>query len=120
MIAVIGLLAVSCSRKAEPVVLPARDTIDSIDVTIGDEAVNYSDDDWISRFVFGGIRCGRNPQAEHTGYANEEEYIKIDINCRGSVNTLFVYKEKEYIISNSPIRVFIDMDASFIEMLIGK
>ena len=120
MIAVIGLLAVSCSRKAEPVVLPARDTIDSIDVTIGDEAVNYSDDDWISRFVSSVLDAEGTRRQSIQDMPNEEEYIKIDINCRGSVNTLFVYKEKEIYYIEQPYQGIYQTDASFYEMLIGK
>ena len=117
MIAVIGLLAVSCSRKAEPVALPARYTID---LTIGDEAVNYSDDDWISRFVSAVLDAEGTRRQSIQDMPNEEEYIKIDINCRGSVNTLFVYKEKEIYYIEQPYQGIYQTDASFYEMLIGK
>ena len=56
---------------------------------------NYSDDDWISRFVSAVLDAEGTRRQSIQDMPNEEEYIKIDINCRGSVNTLFVYKEKE-------------------------
>ena len=83
-------------------------------------AACLSADDWISRFVSAVLDAEGTRRQSIQDMPNEEEYIKIDINCRGSVNILFVYKEKEIYYIEQPYQGIYQTEASFYEMLIGK
>ena len=50
LVCVIGLIG--CGKQAEPIVLPALDEIDSINITTFDNSeFTYSDKEWIEQFI---------------------------------------------------------------------
>ena len=50
LVCVFGLIG--CGKQAEPIVLPALDEIDSINITTFDNSeFTYSDKEWIEQFI---------------------------------------------------------------------
>ncbi len=113
-----GIMACSaagCSQKnANPISLPEESTIQSIDITVGEETEEYSDSEWISQCISSMNNAQATAKESVQDIPQVDEYIKIDINTEGAKSTLFVYLEKMIITLNSPIRAFTRQTQHFI------
>lgn len=107
-----------CSRlfpkNANPISLPEESTIQSIDITVGEETEEYSDSEWISQCISSMNNAQATAKESVQDIPQVDEYIKIDINTEGAKSTLFVYLEKMIITLNSPIRAFTRQTQHFI------
>ena len=87
-----GIMACSaagCSQKnANPISLPEESTIQSIDITVGEETEEYSDSEWISQCISSMNNAQATAKESVQDIPQVDEYIKIDINTEGAKSTL--------------------------------
>ena len=115
--AAMGILVTACSKKADPIVLPDENTINSVDITAGDETVNRSEDDWITRFVSAVSDAEATRKQSVQDIPDADGCIRIDINCGDSITTLFMYEENEKYYIEQPYQGIYQSDADFFETL---
>ena len=97
-VCIVGLI--SCGKKAEPVVLPAVNEIDSINIMTYEGAeVSYSDKEWIEQFFAVITQAEATAKESVQDIPNTEFYGKVDISSNGEITTIFYYTEggKNYI-----------------------
>lgn len=121
IIAIMVCSMVACSqKKADPINLPEESTIQSIDVTIGDEMKNFSDSEWISQCILNITNAQATNKESVQDMPQVDEYIKIDINTENAVSTLLVYIEKDNYYIEQPYQGINKTDSTFYEMLTRK
>ena len=93
-----GIMACSsagCSQKnANPISLPEESTIQSIDVTVGEETEKYSDSEWISQCISSMNNAQATAKESVQDIPQADEYIKIDINRRCKKHTVCLFRKK--------------------------
>lgn len=94
-IIIIACSIAGCSqKKAAPINLPEEKSIQSIEVTIGNETERFSNPEWIRQCLSAMDNAETTSEKSLQDTPMEEDYIKIDINTENAVSTLFVYIEK--------------------------
>ena len=83
----------ACGNKAAPIVLPQTDSIKSVDVTVGENTVNYADETWISEIISNISSSEPTRKESVQDVPQVENYIKIDIQLTAKVSTLFAYED---------------------------
>lgn len=89
-----------CGKQAEPIVLPAVNEIDSINITTFDGSeVSYSDKEWIEQFIAVVTQAEATTKESVQDIPTAEFYGKVDISNNGGITTFFYYTEdgKNYI-----------------------
>lgn len=87
------LILAACGNKAAPIVLPQTDSIKSVDVTVGENTVNYADETWISEIISNISSSEPTRKESVQDVPQVENYIKIDIQLTAKVSTLFAYED---------------------------
>lgn len=98
VVCIIGLMG--CGKKAEPIVFPAINEIDSINIkTFDGSEVSYSDQEWIEQFIAVVTQAKATTKDSVQDVPNAEVYGKVDISNNGGTTTIFYYAEngKNYI-----------------------
>ena len=93
LVCVFGLIG--CGKQTEPIVLPAVDEIDSINITTFDNSeITYSDKELIEQFI--GILANTETTTKESvqDIPNVENYGKVDISYNNKIATIFYYTEK--------------------------
>lgn len=112
---------VGCSQKTiVPINLPEKSTIQSIDITIGDEKKNHSDSEWINQCISSIINAQATTKESIQELPQVDEYIQIDINTDNAVSTVYVYMEKGNYYIEQPYQGIYKTDSTFYEMLTVK
>ena len=91
---------IGCSKKAEPIVLPAINEIDSINImTFDGSEVSHSDKEWIEQFIAVVTQAKSTTKESVQDVPNTEVYGKVDISNNGGITTFFYYTKdgKNYI-----------------------
>ena len=108
-----GIMACSaagCSQKnANPISLPEESTIQSIDVTVGEETEKYSDSEWISQCI----------SSMNNAQATAKESVQ-DIPQEDAKSTLFVYLEKNDYYIEQPYQGIYKTDSAFYQTITGN
>lgn len=119
-----GIMACSsagCSQKnANPISLPEESTIQSIDVTVGEETEKYSDSEWISQCISSMNNAQATAKESVQDIPQADEYIKIDINTEDAKSTLFVYLEKNDYYIEQPYQGIYKTDSAFYQTITGN
>ena len=93
LVCVFGLIG--CGKQAEPIVLPALDEIDSINITTFDNSeFTYSDKEWIEQFIDILTNTETTSKESVQDIPNLENYGKVDISYNNKISTIFYYTEK--------------------------
>ena len=93
LICVFGLIG--CGQQAEPIVLPAVDEIDSMNITTFDNSeISYSNKEWIEQFVDILANTEATNKESVQDIPNVENYGKVDISYDNKKTTIFYYTEK--------------------------
>ena len=112
---------VGCSQKTiVPINLPEKSTIQSIDITIGDEKKNHSDIEWINQCISSIINAQATTKESIQELPQVDEYIQIDKNTDNALRTVYVYMEKGNYYIEQPYQGIYKTDSTFYEMLTGK
>lgn len=86
---------IGCGKQAEPIVLPAVDEIDSINITTFDNSeISYSDEEWIEQFIDILTNTETTTNESVQDIPNVETYGKVDISYNNKIATIFYYIEK--------------------------
>ena len=119
-----GIMACSaagCSQKnANPISLPEESTIQSIEVTVGEETEKYSDSEWISQCISSMNNAQATAKESVQDIPQADEYIKIDINTEDAKSTLFVYLEKNDYYIEQPYQGIYKTDSVFYQTITGN
>ena len=90
---VFGLIG--CGKQAEPIVLPAVDEIDSINIiTFDNSEISYSDEEWIEQFIDILTNTETTTKESVQDIPNVENYGKVDISYNNKIATIYYYIEK--------------------------
>ena len=95
-------------------------TIQSIDVTVGEETEKYSDSEWISQCISSMNNAQATAKESVQDIPQVDEYIKIDINTEGAKSTLFVYLEKNDYYIEQPYQGIYKTDSVFYQTITGN
>lgn len=87
------LILAACGNKTAPIVLPQTDSIKSVDVTVGENTVNYADETWISEIISNISSSEPTRKESVQDVPQVENYIKIDIQLTAKVSTFFAYED---------------------------
>lgn len=114
---VFGLIG--CGKQSEPIVIPAIDEIDSVNITtFANSEISYSDEEWIEQFINIFTNAEATTKKSVQDIPNVENYGKVNISYNNKTTTVFYYKEKEKYYIEQPYQGIyvtdIDIDA-FIE-----
>ena len=94
LVCVFGLIG--CGKQAEPIVLPALDEIDSINIiTLDNSEITYSDKEWIKQFIDILTNTEITNKESVQDIPNVDSYGKVDISYNNKISTIFYYSEKE-------------------------
>lgn len=107
----------ACGKKAKPIVLPEVSDITSIDITVGKDCVNYTDEIWISEIISGISSSEPTNKESVQDVPQGENYIKIDIQLETETSTLFVYEENEKYYVEQPYQGIYEIDSQLYEQL---
>lgn len=84
-----------CGKQVEPIVLPAVDEVDSINITTFDNSeISYSDEEWIEHFIHILTNTETTTKESVQDIPNVENYGKVDISYNNKITTIFYYTEK--------------------------
>ena len=88
------MLLVGCGKQASPIVLPAVNEIESVEITMFDGSnVSYSDKEWVEQFIEVFTQAEATTKESVQDIPNVETYGKVDISNNGGVTTIFYYIE---------------------------
>ncbi|MDD3252377.1 MAG: DUF5301 domain-containing protein [Lachnospiraceae bacterium] len=117
VVMIIASLA-GCSQKAaDPIVLPDENSIQSVDITVDDELVNFTDIEWIKQCMSNIANAQATAKESVNDMPQVDDYIKIDINTNNAVSTLFVYEKNDKYYIEQAYQGIYETDSSFYEML---
>lgn len=86
---------IGCGQQAEPIVLPAVDEIDSINITTFDNnEITCSDEEWIEQFIDILSNTETTTKESVQDIPNVENYGKLDISYDNKITTVFYYAER--------------------------
>ena len=107
----------ACGRKARPIVLPEASDITSIDITVGNDCVNYTDGIQISEIISGlsGSEPTNRESIQDTPHV--QNYMKIDFQFETGTSTLFVYEENAKYYVEQPYQGIYEIDSRLYEQL---
>lgn len=88
------LTLIACGKKANPIVLPQSSDVVSVDVTVGENTVNYSDKTWIDEVINGMTDSKPTNRESVQDSPQVDNYIKVELNSQTEKTTVFVYKDK--------------------------
>lgn len=84
----------ACGKKANPIILPQSSDVVSVDVTVGENTVNYSDKTWIDE-VISSLSDSKPTHRESVQDSPQvDNYIKVELNSQTEKTTVFVYNDK--------------------------
>lgn len=110
----------ACGNKANPITLPEVSDITSIDVTVGKDSINYTDEIWINEII-SDISSSKPTNKESVqDVPLVEDYIKIDIQLETETSTLFAYKDNEKYYVEQPYQGIYEIDSQLYGQLLGK
>ena len=93
-IATFVFLFVGCSKQAEPIVLPAVNEIDSIEITaIDGSQYSYSNTEWIEQFISVFLQAKATTKYSVQDIPNVDDYGKVDVSNDGGTTTVFYYAD---------------------------
>ena len=121
MIFIMACSIIGCSQKTVvPINLPEKSTIQSIDITIGDEKEKHSDSEWINQCISSITDAQATTKESIQELPQVDEYIQIDIYADNAVSTVYVYMEKGNYYIEQPYQGIYKTDSTFYEMLTEK
>ena len=86
---------IGCGKQADPIVIPAADEIDSINITTFDNSeITFSDKEWIEQIVDILTNTETTTKESVQDIPNVENYGKVDISYNNKISTIFYYTEK--------------------------
>lgn len=111
---------VGCSKQAEPIVLPAVDEIDSIEITaINGSQVSYSDKEWIEQLLSVFLQAEATTLQSIQDVPNVENYGKVDISNNGGITTVFYYVDNGKYYIEQPYQGIYETDVDIDALIIG-
>lgn len=103
-----------------PIILPATNEIDSIDITTLDGSqVSYSDKEWIEQFLAVVTQAQATPRDSIQDAPNVEVYGKVDIANNGGVTTFFYYIDDEKYCIEQPYQGIYEIDVDIDALVKG-
>jgi len=111
---------VGCSKQAEPIVLPAVDEIDSIEITaINGSQVSYSDKEWIEQLLSVFLQAEATTLQSIQDVPNVENYGKVDISNNGGITTVFYYVDSGKYYIEQPYQGIYETDVDIDALISG-
>lgn len=110
----------ACGQKAQPIVLPSKDEIHSVELTQGTETTSISEEEWISRFLDAVLKAQPTRKVSVQDQPQVKGYVKIDLKGETSVSTIFFYEEQGAYYLEQPYQGIYRSDAALYEMLVSN
>lgn len=118
MMLVLCLTALTaCGQMAKPLVLPALDSIESIDVIGGGTTVSHADPQWIEDVVNGLLGAKPTAKPSVQDFPLVDEYIQMDIQLKDGTNTLYIYPDGGKYYAERPYQGIYELDAALYELI---
>lgn len=119
-IATFVFLLVGCSKQAEPIVLPAVDEIDGIEITaIDGSQFSYSDKEWIEQFLSVFLQAEATTKQSVQDVPNVDDYGKVDISNNGGTTTVFYYADSGKYYIEQPYQGIYETDVDIDALISG-
>lgn len=107
----------ACGQMAKPLVLPALDSIESIDVISSKTTVSHTDPQWIEAVVNGLLTAKPTAKPSVQDAPLFDDYIQIDIQLKDGTNTLFIYPDGRKYFVERPYQGIYELDDALYELI---
>ena len=119
-IATFVFLFVGCSKQAEPIVLPAVNEIDSIEITaIDGSQYSYSNTEWIEQFISVFLQAKATTKYSVQDIPNVDDYGKVDVSNDCGTTTVFYYADSGKYYIEQPYQGIYETDVDIDALIRG-
>lgn len=120
-IAAFVFLLVGCSKQAEPIVLPAVDEIEGIEITSPDGSqFSFSDSERIELLMSVFLQAEATTKQSVQDVPTVDDYGKVDISNNGGTTTVFFYEDSGKYYIEQPYQGIYETDVDIDALINGE